>query len=1006
MVNKELLDWIKSEEALGYTDEQLRDYLLKQGYKKKDVDDALLPKQSFAAFFSDVRSVIIVVSLLNIILVLASYLMDFKDPLWDDAVMVYFSTMLITAGILIGIKSTRPRASILHVFYTAVILGFVSSIIIIIFFILEITVRDLSEYFSIIMIGMTLGMFLALISVVVSHYLFLWNFIRKHLLSNPIGGVFSLKDFIKKTGYGITALFILCFIFISIAFGETAQGITFLVNLAVILFFIDIFQKKGFLPYSRLSAVFFLVITFMVSVGMYDSLDTSQYPSTRIELFFLLFVVLTFCFVASMLYYYKDRKFEPLTVTFCFFVSFILAFTCVFLLLLIMVFGILGLAGNMHILFLHMFFMPLVFIFIVLFVLISIILIKKTSIASGVFDYNLFFKYKHIPFRLLNLLSSPQGPRQNLNTALKYGLVFYIIVSIIAFAGLSFAGTKLSAYIYEMDAERIDDFRGQVHNLLFEDYYSSKILDNYNILRYSEYHVWCTPGKTGHDHCTLSYEDVTEGLDYIYYDCDSATLQCTQKQRDHDVPLADDIDLSNALYYVQDYRYRGLVFVYPMIKGINDKGEDILFLFSNISREELVSLSLFDEELAQLKSAQEFEAFSQDLFKESFEEKIIEAPSSFFWLFASGNSYKTIEDHVLRHLEFMLRYKMYYSITSTLEWRSIKLNKEHNIEFYDSSQNLEEHILMLNGGIDNLMDMSKAMRFETAYFGWYIENMIPDFLDDPSGISLFKLSLIRIFEHTLVYESMESLEQKIPEMHNELYDSILDIWLQTRDVQESPESKAMRLRMIQMIIASKIYSICDEQGDLDCIREIISIAPSTRFCDGLRGEGPDRMVEPNQCYFNISTKTLNIDICSEIRYHRESDEELRNECREYIVKKIGDEQLCNELERNRIMDLQDCLFYLPAPETDILEESANLSIDEATRTLLEKCSQIRNDTLRDACMFQIAISEINPFFCDHITDISTKDNCYYSVADRAQDPELCSNIRVYNTRKHCEASIT
>ena len=41
MVNKQLVDWIKSEEAQGYSEKQLRDYLLKQGYNSKDVEDAI-----------------------------------------------------------------------------------------------------------------------------------------------------------------------------------------------------------------------------------------------------------------------------------------------------------------------------------------------------------------------------------------------------------------------------------------------------------------------------------------------------------------------------------------------------------------------------------------------------------------------------------------------------------------------------------------------------------------------------------------------------------------------------------------------------------------------------------------------------------------------------------------------------------------------------------------------------------------------------------------------------
>ena len=41
MVNKQLADWIKSEEAQGYSEQQLREYLTRQKYSEKDVEDAV-----------------------------------------------------------------------------------------------------------------------------------------------------------------------------------------------------------------------------------------------------------------------------------------------------------------------------------------------------------------------------------------------------------------------------------------------------------------------------------------------------------------------------------------------------------------------------------------------------------------------------------------------------------------------------------------------------------------------------------------------------------------------------------------------------------------------------------------------------------------------------------------------------------------------------------------------------------------------------------------------------
>ena len=41
MANKQLADWIKSEEAQGYDEKQLKDWLLRKGYPAKDVDNAI-----------------------------------------------------------------------------------------------------------------------------------------------------------------------------------------------------------------------------------------------------------------------------------------------------------------------------------------------------------------------------------------------------------------------------------------------------------------------------------------------------------------------------------------------------------------------------------------------------------------------------------------------------------------------------------------------------------------------------------------------------------------------------------------------------------------------------------------------------------------------------------------------------------------------------------------------------------------------------------------------------
>lgn len=50
MVNKKLAEWIKSEESQGYSEQQLRDYLINKKYNKKDVEDAISLAKSHRKF--------------------------------------------------------------------------------------------------------------------------------------------------------------------------------------------------------------------------------------------------------------------------------------------------------------------------------------------------------------------------------------------------------------------------------------------------------------------------------------------------------------------------------------------------------------------------------------------------------------------------------------------------------------------------------------------------------------------------------------------------------------------------------------------------------------------------------------------------------------------------------------------------------------------------------------------------------------------------------------------
>ncbi len=100
MVNKQLVDWIKSEEAQGYSERQLREYLLKQGYLKKDVDEAVkLSSETKINGFSLINY-IKSISLPIIILFLASFIFlsysfdTFKEGIYFLIILVAFAYII------------------------------------------------------------------------------------------------------------------------------------------------------------------------------------------------------------------------------------------------------------------------------------------------------------------------------------------------------------------------------------------------------------------------------------------------------------------------------------------------------------------------------------------------------------------------------------------------------------------------------------------------------------------------------------------------------------------------------------------------------------------------------------------------------------------------------------------------------------------------------------------------------------------------------------------------
>ena len=97
MVNKKLLEWIKTEEAQGYTEQQLRDVLKKQGYKEKDVEEAFSSGLSLHEFISHKGTLFMVI----LYLMLAAFILPYVT-LFGFALLTSNLLQMIFPVIMIG----------------------------------------------------------------------------------------------------------------------------------------------------------------------------------------------------------------------------------------------------------------------------------------------------------------------------------------------------------------------------------------------------------------------------------------------------------------------------------------------------------------------------------------------------------------------------------------------------------------------------------------------------------------------------------------------------------------------------------------------------------------------------------------------------------------------------------------------------------------------------------------------------------------------------------------
>ncbi|NOZ80113.1 MAG: hypothetical protein GXP63_00435, partial [DPANN group archaeon] len=168
-MNKQLADWIKSEEAQGYSEKQLRDYLIKQGYNSKDVDK-VLKKPSL---LNSLKYILISLFSLNILIIILQFIyaesLTYRRyfPSWFGneilMIIIYFLPALI-CSFMSANKISKLNGTIKNALFTGSIIGLTTSLMLFGIIKLFESYIDFEEFVLFVVIILISSIFMGLVS--------------------------------------------------------------------------------------------------------------------------------------------------------------------------------------------------------------------------------------------------------------------------------------------------------------------------------------------------------------------------------------------------------------------------------------------------------------------------------------------------------------------------------------------------------------------------------------------------------------------------------------------------------------------------------------------------------------------------------------------------------------------------------------------------------------------------------------------------------------------------
>jgi hypothetical protein len=552
----------------------------------------------------------------------------------------------------------------------------------------------------------------------------------------------------------------------------------------------------------------------------------------------LLFFILPILALLHALKYYfcSSRKEDFLSTFSVLLVSLTFAAVITELFYLFVVYVPLEIIGIVHMINLSLIMSPVIIVFLISYFLISKKMLEK---CFGEFNHFAFFRFKHIPGRILNFLSNKEGNLKK--TIIKATAILFIIILLAFVIFVSIWGTAMMTRQNDQNNQQLE---------------RNRFIDAKNHYERGFYLNGFEINKTVPMILDLTTNLITvpngmlNGVNLIFYDC--VNLNCKNITLNPNQNLAQQINLQKILN--KEDSDEQIFFETTLMTKSNQK---IIFIPSQLTFEQVKQLDPFEFENLELKNSLIVNEIREDLKKAYafFDVRMNTPESGFekFIYFYGGQGYEDITASATGLIELSLRLGRATKSRSNLRQDYALLKEEIKTnQFYDGTTNIDQHIQVLKTSIELFypaykqeLDAKENKRSEVYPDYWF------------GAVTVYERANSKLAEHTLLVETFEKVGEEVKRLLKTIDTHTVNEYSKL-NIQESKISKVLRLRMLNKVLISKRIDNC--KNDFSCQRQVIYKSKDVSFCrQALRNE-------QTQCYSQLSLN--NKKACKRIIDHR------------------------------------------------------------------------------------------------------------------------------------------